>query len=59
MRFRFFALALALLVAAAPVVGVVCAMDCDQPPATFLPCHDAAAPHGGIALSNAPHAVRS
>jgi hypothetical protein len=55
-RLRSFALALALLVAATPVIGIVCAMDCDQPPATSLPCHDATVPHDGITLRAAPHA---
>lgn len=55
-RLRSFALALALLVAATPVIGIVCAMDCDQPLATSVPCHDATVPHDGIRLSAAPHA---
>ena len=55
-RLRSFALALALLVAAAPVIGIVCAMDCDQPPAVSFTCHDANVPHAGMTLRNAPHA---
>src|SRR3990170_812604 len=55
-RLRSFALVLALLVAATPVIGVVCAMDCEQPLATSSPCHDATDPQGGITLRAAPHA---
>jgi hypothetical protein len=55
-RFRSFALALALLVAATPVIGVVCAMDCDRSLATWPPCHDEPIPHDGITLRAAHHA---
>ena len=55
-RLRSFALALALLVAATPVIGIVCAMDCDQTPATLLPCHDATVSQNGNTLRAAPHA---
>ena len=37
-RLRSFAFVLALLLTAMPVLGVVCEMDCDQPPATS-DCH--------------------
>ena len=55
-RLRSFALALALLVAATPVIGIVCAMDCGQPPATSSTCHDGSVPHAGITLRGTPHA---
>ena len=55
-RRRSFALVLALLVAANPAIGVVCAMDCAQPPAASAPCHNASVPHDGITLRGAPHA---
>ena len=55
-RLRSFALALALLVAATPVIGIVCAMDCDQPPATSSTCHDGSVLHAGITVQSAPHA---
>jgi hypothetical protein len=55
-RLRSFGLVLSLLVAATPVMGVVCAMDCDRPPATSLPCHGPTVPREGILLHAAPHA---
>jgi hypothetical protein len=55
-RLRSFALALALLVAATPAIGIVCAMDCDRPPPTSLPCHGATVPPDGTTLRAAPHA---
>jgi hypothetical protein len=55
-RLRSFALALALLVAATPVIGIVCAMDCGQPPARSSTCHDGSVPHAGITLRGTPHA---
>jgi hypothetical protein len=55
-RLRSFALALALLVAATPVIGVVCVVDCDRSLATWPPCHDATVSHDGITLRAAPHA---
>jgi hypothetical protein len=36
---RSFALGVALLVAGSPVIGLVCALDCDRPPATASACH--------------------
>ena len=45
-RLRSFALVLALLLAVGPVIGVVCELDCDQPPAKSSPCHNAAAREG-------------
>jgi hypothetical protein len=54
--FRLFALALALLVAATPVIGVVCAMDCERPPAASPACHDSMVPDDGTMLRAAPHA---
>ena len=44
----------ALLLAAAPVIGVVCALDCDRPASP--PCHGAAPAHDGIAWQVAAHA---
>jgi hypothetical protein len=53
---RSFALALALLIAATPVIGVVCAMDCHPAPATSSLCHEAAVPHDRVTFRAAPHA---
>ena len=55
-RRRSFALVLALVVAATPVIGLVCAMDCDQPPAASAPCHDESVSHGGLTLRGTSHA---
>src|SRR5262245_36184960 len=45
-KFRLFAFAVALLLAATPVLGVVCQMDCDQQSAA-PPCHQSmSAPNG-------------
>jgi len=56
MTLRSFALALALLVAATPVIGIVCAMDCGRPPARSSTCHDGSVPDAGVTLESAPHA---
>ena len=54
---RSFAFVLALLVAATPVIRVVCEIDCDQPLApSSPPCHDASVPHDGSTLRGVPHA---
>jgi hypothetical protein len=53
-RFRSFASVLALLVTAMPVLGVVCEMDCNQPPATAA-CHTSAASSDGPTVRRAPH----
>ncbi len=55
-RLRSFALVLAFLVAAAPVIDAVCQMDCGRPPAASSPCHEAGAPQDGPSLRGAPHA---
>jgi hypothetical protein len=54
---RFFAFVLALLLAATPVLGVVCEMDCDQPPATSSEseCHKSAVSPGGPTVRGAQH----
>lgn len=54
-RLRSFALVLALLLAATPLLGVVCEMDCDQPQATSPACHTANVPDDAITLRNGPH----
>lgn len=54
-RLRCFALVLALLIAAGSVVGAVCELDCDQPPAKSSACHGAAA-RDGATLRGAAHA---
>ena len=53
-RFRASALVLVLLLAATPVLGLVCAMDCDQPPATSA-CHESTASAGGPVVRGAHH----
>lgn len=45
---------LALLLAATPVLGAVCAMDCDPPPATHA-CHKAADAGDAPTVRGAPH----
>ena len=55
-RLRFFTLVLALLVAATPVIGVVCEMDCDRPTAASPRCHQSNVPHDGVTLRDVPHA---
>jgi len=50
-----FTLALALLVAVTPVIGVVCELDCDTPPAKSAPCHDASVPRDGSAVRGTSH----
>jgi hypothetical protein len=55
-RFRSFALVLALLLVATPVLGVVCEVECDQPPAASPPCHDATVPQDGTMLRGTAHA---
>ena len=56
-RLRSFALVLALVVAATPVIGVLCEMECDQSPAASSSgCHGASVPQDGTALRGGPHA---
>jgi hypothetical protein len=53
-RIRWFASLLALLLAAAPLLGVVCQMDCDEPPAAPA-CHDSMATPDGSIVRAAQH----
>jgi hypothetical protein len=53
-RLRSFALVLALFVAATPVIGVVCDLEC-EPPVTSSGCHDSSAPHDDAAVRGAQH----
>ena len=53
-KFRSFAFMVALLVASAPVIGMVCALDCDRPASP--PCHGASPSHDGITWQVTPHA---
>ena len=52
---RSFAFVLALMLTATPVLGVVCEMDCDQPPATSSECHESTASPGGPTVRGAQH----
>jgi hypothetical protein len=55
-RLRSFALVLALLVAATPVIGVLCEMECDQPRAgSSSPCHEGGDPDNGTTFRGVPH----
>lgn len=54
MRLRSLAFVLALMLAATPVLGVVCEMDCEQPSATPA-CHSAAPVHDGLTLRGHQH----
>ena len=54
-RLRLFALFFALALAATPVLGVVCQMDCDQLRATPT-CHESAGSPDGPTLRDAQHA---
>jgi hypothetical protein len=53
-RLRSFAFMLALLLTATPVLGVVCVMDCDQPPATS-DCHKASGSSDAPKVSGDEH----
>src|SRR5262245_56787701 len=53
-RLRLFASALVLVFAATPLVGVVCRIDCDQPPAAAR-CHEAQAVPDGPIVRGAHH----
>ena len=50
-----FAFVLALLVTAKPVLGVVCEMDCDQPPTTSSECHQSTGSPGGSTVRGGQH----
>jgi hypothetical protein len=52
---RSSAFVLALLLTAMPVLGVVCEMDCDQPPAAPSECHKSTASPGGSTVRGAQH----
>jgi hypothetical protein len=53
-RRRSIAFVLALFVTATPVLGVVCAMACDQPPASSQ-CHESASSPGGPTIRAPQH----
>jgi hypothetical protein len=52
---RSFAFVLALSLTATPVLGVMCEMDCDQPPATSAECHESTASPGAPTVRGAHH----
>jgi hypothetical protein len=54
-RLRLVAVLLALVLAATPVLGVVCQMDCDHVPATPT-CHESASSPDGSIVRSAQHA---
>lgn len=54
-RLRSFAFVLGLLLAATPVLGVVCQMDCDQLSAPPAECHKSSASPGGPTVQGAQH----
>ena len=54
-KLRSLAFVLALLLTATPVLGVVCQMDCDQPPAKSSACHESAAARGEPTVRSAQH----
>jgi hypothetical protein len=49
-RLRSFALVLALAIAAAPALSVICEVDCVQPPAVSTACHSASGPGDPLTL---------
>src|SRR5687767_9456082 len=51
-----FALALALLLAATPVLSIICELDCGQPAALSSGCHEAKVLDDGARLRGASHA---
>jgi hypothetical protein len=53
-RLRSFALVLLLQFAATPVIGLVCEMDCDQPPAAPA-CHESTIPYDGSTVRGGQH----
>jgi hypothetical protein len=54
-RLRWFAFIVTLVLAATPVLGAVCQMDCDQVRAT-PPCHESASSPNGPIVRGAKHA---
>ena len=54
-KVRGYAFVLAVVLTATPVLGMVCQMDCDQPPAASA-CHKSAASPEGPTLRGARHA---
>jgi hypothetical protein len=54
-RLRWFAFIVTLVLAATPVLGAVCQMDCDQVRAT-PPCHESASSPNGPIVRSAQHA---
>jgi hypothetical protein len=55
-RLRLIAYGLALLIAAVPIVSVLCEIACLPPPAASSRCHDQDVPHAGDGLGAAPKA---
>jgi hypothetical protein len=55
-RRRAFTLVLTLLIAAAPVVGLICELDCDAPRGTGQTCHTGA--RDVVSLRNSGHECR-
>jgi hypothetical protein len=51
----FFALVLALVLAATPVLSVLCEMDCDRALAGSLPCHEVSGSHDDATVRGAAH----
>lgn len=54
-RLRHFAFLLGVLLAATPLLGVVCQMDCDPPPAISSECHQSAASPEAATVHGARH----
>jgi hypothetical protein len=55
-RLRWFAFVVALIVAATPMVGALCAMDCNHPRAVTSHCHDVAPADESVTFRAVPHA---
>jgi hypothetical protein len=55
---RAFTLVLTLVVAATPVVGVICEIDCDAPRGTQQTCHEPAGAREVVSLRNSGHECR-
>jgi hypothetical protein len=54
-KLRSFTFVLALLLTTTPLLGVVCQMGCDPPPATSSECHKSAASPAGPTVRGAQH----
>jgi hypothetical protein len=57
-RFRAFTCVLTLLVATAPVIGVICELDCDAPKAARQTCHEPVVTRDAMIVRAAGHACR-